>query len=299
MDWQHQLIAIYLYICKAYEEDLWRCVQRFAPHAPLNLSDEEVISLYLFGILDGHRTIQQIYTYADRHLRGWFPGLPSYPAYVMRLNRLADLFAPLLERIQSESATSDAPLLVDSFPVALARQGHRFKACVAPELADHGYCATKKLYFYGVRVHVIGRKQAGTLPTPEYIGMLPASEHDGKAFDLIRPVLKQEAVFGDKAYQRPDAAAVEQQQQLNVFTPVKKKKGQAYLDTADKWLSTAVSQVRQPIETLFGWIEKKTGIEVASNVRSYQGLLVHVFGRLAAAMFFWNHLGSVDVSPEP
>jgi hypothetical protein len=55
-------------------------------------------------------------------------------------------------------------------------------------------------------------------------------------------------------------------------------------------LSTAVSHVRQPIEALFAWIEKKTGIECASQVRSYNGLMVHVFGKLAAALFFWNFL---------
>lgn len=291
MDWQNQLITIYLYICKEYEEGLWVYAQRFAPHVELKITDEEVISLYWFGILDGHRTIKQTHTYADRHLREWFPALPTYPAYVMRLNRLADLFSPLLERIQSQAATTGTgKLLVDSFPVALARQGHRFKACVAPEVANHGYCSTKKMHFYGVRVHVIGRKQAGTLPVPEYVGLLPASEHDGKVFDLIRPVLQQEEVFGDKAYQRPDADEVEQRQQLKVLTPVKKKKGQVHLEADEKWLSTAVSQVRQPIETLFGWIEKKTGIEIASNVRSHHGLLVHVFGRLSAALFFWNQL---------
>ena len=49
--------------------------------------------------------------------------------------------------------------------------------------------------------------------------------------------------------------------------------------------SEAVSRVRQPIESLFNWIEEKTGIECASKVRSYQGLMVHVFGRFAAAMY--------------
>ena len=91
---------------------------------------------------------------------------------------------------------------------ALAKQGHRFKACVAPELADHGYCSTKKLYFYGVRVHIIGRRQAGTLPSPEYIGVTGASYHDGKILDQIRPELSNEEVFGDKAYQRPDAKEI-------------------------------------------------------------------------------------------
>ena len=44
--------------------------------------------------------------------------------------------------------------------------------------------------------------------------------------------------------------------------------------------------MRQPIESLLGWINEKTGIQRASKVRSYRvfGLLVHVFGRLAAAM---------------
>ena len=120
--------------------------------------------------------------------------------------------------------------------------------------------------------------------------LTPASGHDGKVFDQIRPLLANEEVFGDKAYQRPDAKEVERNQNVTVLTPVKKKKGQKYLDADEQWLSTAVSTVRQPIETLFGWIEEKTGIECAGKVRSYQGLLVHIFGRLAAAMFFWNKL---------
>jgi len=69
-----------------------------------------------------------------------------------------------------------------------------------------------------------------------------------------------------------------------VLTPVRKKKGQSRLSVADKLFSKAVSKVPQPIESLFSWIDEKTGIQCASKVRSYQGLLVYVFGRLAAAM---------------
>jgi len=70
-----------------------------------------------------------------------------------------------------------------------------------------------------------------------------------------------------------------------IYTPVKKKKGQGNLYLFEQLLSTSVSRVRQPIESLFNWIEEKTGIQIASKVRSTQGLMVHVFGRLAAAMF--------------
>lgn len=79
-------------------------------------------------------------------------------------------------------------------------------------------------------------------------------------------------------------------QNLTVFTPIKKQKGQKYLKPQDQWLSTVISCVRQPIETLFGWIEEKTGIECAGKLRSYNGLIVYVFDKLTAAMFFWNVL---------
>jgi hypothetical protein len=45
--------------------------------------------------------------------------------------------------------------------------------------------------------------------------------------------------------------------------------------------------MRQPIESLFNWIDEKTGIQRASKVRSYQGLLVHAFSRLAATMLLF------------
>jgi hypothetical protein len=38
-------------------------------HANLDFSDEEVITLYLFGVIDKNTEIKRIYNYADRHLR--------------------------------------------------------------------------------------------------------------------------------------------------------------------------------------------------------------------------------------
>ncbi len=291
-DWQERLISIYLFVCKHYRQDLRFYVERRSNYSDLSFSDEEVISLYLFGISDRKTELIEIYEYAARHLRDWFPALPSYVAFVQRLNHMADIFIPFIERIQHErlQELTTACWLTDSFPVALAKQGHRFKACVAPEIADGGYCSTKKLYYYGVRVHVVARRDQGTIPCPEFIGLTGASDYDGKVFDQIRPMLSDNELYGDKAYARPDQREIETSQRLIVHTPVKKEKGQVYLDSADKLFSSAVSSVRQPIETLFGWINEKTGIQCASRVRSYKGLMVHVFGRLAAALFFWNYL---------
>jgi hypothetical protein len=200
MDWQEQLITVYLYVCKHYRDQLWVYCQRMSNYADLSFTDQEVITIYLFGIIDGQTQNRQIYKYTHRHWRDWFPTLPSYPAFIPRLNQVAEVFAPLLEIMVTETEVDqlNTVWLIDFFPVALAKPGHRFQAKVAPPIANAGYGSTKKLYYYGVRVHVVGRYQPGTLPRPEYIGITGASHNDGKVFEQIRPFLHHNELYGDK-----------------------------------------------------------------------------------------------------
>ena len=282
MDWQIQLITLYEMVCKHYQEGLWIHCQRFSPYCDLSFTDEEVITLFLFGIMNKHSQMKTIYDEAHRHLGDWFPKLPSYTGFVQRVNKVCDVFAPLVERLSARGPIL-GDWLLDSQPIILAQQGRSFTARVAPEYASRGYCASKKLYYYGVKLHVLGQQQIGSLPFPDYIGITPASENDGKVLENLLPYLPENRAYGDKAYEylKPIATA----QRIELLTPIKRLKGQEYLEVADQWLSRAVSQVRQPIESFFNWINEKTGIQKASKVRSSSGLLVHVFGRLAAAMF--------------
>ena len=55
-----------------------------------------------------------------------------------------------------------------------ARQGRRCNAKVTPELASSGYCPTQHRYDHGVKVHVVGDFQPGTLPSPRFIGLAPS-----------------------------------------------------------------------------------------------------------------------------
>lgn len=292
MDWQDQLVTLYLYVCKHYQQSLWTYCQRMSTFADLSFSDEEVITLYLFGVIDKMRTLKKIYTYAVRHLRDWFPRLPSYVGFVQRLNKVADVFAPLLTIIQQESGhlSAQTAWLIDSFPVALAKQGHRFKAKVAPELADHGYCSTKKLYYYGVRVHVVGRAQAGTLPSPDYIGVTGASDHDGKVLTRFDPNWRIMCFMATKPTNGLMPTKSGKPRILRSSRPLKNKKGSVTWNPKTSGSPPPFLVCGKPIEALFGWIEQQTGIECAAKVRSYKGLMVHVFGKLAGAMFFWNFL---------
>lgn len=289
MDWETQLISLYVYICKQHQDHLWVYCQRFSNHSEPSFTDEEVLCIYLFGVMEKRREIKEIYKYADRHLRPWFPLLPSYGGFVQRLNRLADVFAPLLEDLQQDfpqTGVLDEIRLMDSMPIFIAHAKRSSTARVAPEIANKGYCSSKSMYYYGVKLHVLGLRRPAHVPLPDAIGLSPASENDLSAFRQIAPQLQGGEIYLDKAY--ADQAMkknAELNQNLTILTPIKKTRGQDFLDTADQWLSTAVSRVRQPIESLFNWIEEKTGIQSACKVRSYNGLMVHVFGRLAAAMW--------------
>jgi len=289
MDWETLLITIYVYIQEKYRFHLFIHCQRFSNNYKQKFTDEEVITIYLFGIIKKQFTIKGIYTYAHDHLLGWFPDLPSYVAFVQRLNRLGALFPGLIETILKDIGKKELlqeVYLLDSFPIIMANAKRSSQAKVAKEFANKGYCSSKDMYFYGVKLHILGRKRQETLPLPEYIGLTPGSDHDLNAFRQIAPCLKDVKIFLDKAYSdEEEERYLREQQNVELYKPIKKKKGQKTLSLFDRLFSRAVSRIRQPIESFFNWIQEKTHIQNASKVRSYQGLMVHVFGKFAAAMF--------------
>lgn len=286
MGWEEQLITLYLTICEKYQENLWVSCQRFTNGGQTIFTDEEVLTLYLFGILRGHRTIKAIHIYANDHFKDLFPALPRYAGFVHRVNKLSEAFRMLIEMLQSKKVleSDEDVYLVDSFPITLAKGQHAYTAKIAPELASRSFNATKKMYYYGVKTHVVARKREGTLPDIEILMLEEAARQDGPLFDQMRPLMYNNLVFADKAYKRPDERKVELSQDLKVLTPTIKERGQKELTPEQKAHSKFVSKIRQPIETLFGWIDRKTGIQNAGIVRSSAGLLSHVFGRLAAVM---------------
>ena len=102
MDPQYTLVRIYLFVCRRYQHRLRAAVQRQTGNSDPDFTDEEVLTIYLFGIIEKRRTISEIYDYVTNHFPDWFPDLPSYGGYNQRLNRLSAVFAPLVEEALKE-----------------------------------------------------------------------------------------------------------------------------------------------------------------------------------------------------
>lgn len=242
--------------------------------------------MYLFGHLQGLTSQRRIYNYFAAHWRAWFPALPTYQAFNRRLPLLTPAFELLIEDHLRAAGERDnlatADRLIDSLPVMLAQGTRANRAGVARHLADVGFCATKQIHYCGVKLHVVAARRPSQLPLPERLFLSRASQHDLAALREFDPQLAECGLFGDKAYADADTKASLQKRGVYLVTPYKRKRNEE--ETAvPRLFNRFVSSIRQPIESLFGWLIQRTDVQNASRVRSAQGLLVHCYGKLAVA----------------
>lgn len=289
-----KLIRIYLTISDLYDSELFYVSQRFSNNSEPEFTDQEVMTVFLYAINQEERfTISQIYKFADNHLRSWFPELPSYVAFVNRLNRLGEAFRVLCSLLLCSMLPfrcRDDFSLMDSMPI-ITCSGKRSPK-VALEITDKGFCSTKNMYYHGLKLHALAFWQQGGLPFPESFVVSKASENDLNVFKENWAEIEDRTFWGDKIYN--DVPFFEQLAKTKnsiMYTPVKGVKGMPDIlkqrdRAANDLFSRAVSKIRQPIESLFNWLIQKTDIQRASKVRSTKGLIVHVFGRIAAAFIY-------------
>ncbi len=284
---ENQLIQLYLFVCQIYDTRSATCFQRASNNRKTRFTDQELVCIWFFGHLEGKFNKQQIYHLIFDYWADWFPLLPSYQTFCYRLNLLEQTFqtigAELFEFLHA-TQTPEIDHLIDSFPVMLAQNGHAYSAKVARELADVGYCAAKKTYFHGIRLHVIAEKRFAKLPNPTQIWLAEASHHDLTAAKEQHLELPNTTLIADLAYPEPEFEKSLKQQNTRLLTGRKKPKGKE-LTKQEKYYNRLVSKFRQPIESLFNWINEKTNIQTASKVRSADGLMLHCWGKLAVAFF--------------
>jgi len=189
-----KLVEIFFYVSDAYEKEHKFSCERFSNNSSPEFTDQEIMTVYLFCISQEQRTkIKQIYTFADEYLRSWFPKLPSYAAFNNRINRLSEAFRLLTASLLRTRQPSDCFIsesLLDSGPV-ITCLGKRIGR-VAPGLTEKGFCSTKSLYYYGLKLHVLAFRRENQLPFPEQLLITPASESDLNVFKNAWQILRTE-----------------------------------------------------------------------------------------------------------
>lgn len=144
--------------------------------------------------------------------------------------------------------------------------------------------AAQKTYFHGVRLHTIAQRRFEKLPSPSQIWLCEASHHDSTATREQYITLPETSLTADLAYQEAESEQSLKERNTRLITGCKKPKGKD-LTKLEKHFNRLLSKFRQPIESLFNWIDEKTQIQTASKVRSAEGLMIHCWGKLAVAFY--------------
>jgi len=205
------------------------------------------------------------------------------------VNRLAPFFAEFCNaELKSKPITSKTHS-VDSMPVVVAKGSRSGRAETASELCGKGYCASQKMWYYGVKIHILAENRLDSVPIPREILITAASEHDLNAGKRLLENAENIEVFADKAYIDDDWGYDLQLYGVQLNTPFKERsKNQIPLDDGERAWNAMVSSRRQPIESLFSQISRLTGIQNASFVRSLRGFFSFIWARLALLAFsYW------------
>ena len=87
--------------------------------------------------------------------------------------------------------------IVDSFPISSCQNCRIPRTKLLKGKQYHGYCASKKSYFFGVKVHVVTTCKG----CPVEVSITPGSVADITAFrNLALDLQKGSRIYGDKAY---------------------------------------------------------------------------------------------------
>jgi len=288
-DRESLLIWLYLEIDRLFaQSELPLYTERFSNNASPFFTDTELFTCAVFAELMKCKDRKSGYHYIQAHYSDWFPQLPSYEVYNRKLNKYHEALACIFSILRTKYGHADQPFtLIDTEPIEVCQQQHSQKAKAAQPFVSKGYCAAKKKYYIGAKLQIIGQGRLNLLPFPAAYCLATASMHD---LEIAKQTLPDSDLgfvdlYGDKAYIDKDFQLdLFDNKSINLITPNKKRKGQKHLTLFQRAENSIHSSKRQPIDTLFGWIDKQTGIQNASKVRSVSGLYLHVHLKMLAAL---------------
>ena len=196
------------------------------------------------------------------------------------------LASALLQNLGMDPSHADH--IIDSMPIILAGAKRSGRAKVAGDHCSKCYCASKDMWYYGVKLHTVAQCNYKALPTPAIMYISKASEHDLPVAKEMLDDAKNMRIFGDTAFADKEwQELMLLEKNVEILTPVKRKKGQKKLAYWDGLYSAAVSSVKQAIESFNNWLIEKTNIQKASKVRSSAGLISFIYARIACALFWF------------
>jgi hypothetical protein len=270
---------------------------------PQATNDAEMVCIAVAGALLGRHTERGWLRLAGRRIGHLFPAIPQIAQYNHRVKRLAPMFARAMAILGSRyPEVAERLLIVDTTPVPCAtsvatversrlgpgpvskrrRRAIRRSGNEGRTLADYGFCAAKKLRYWGYKLASVHT------PSGFPVGYRLLSANIGEQ-DALRELLKVTDVegatmAGDKGFRGAELEREMEAAGCRLIRP----------DRIDEKPRHGKGlRVRQSIESCYDTLKDQLGLE-RHNARTLAGLTARVYQKLcalAAALWFNNLLG--------
>jgi hypothetical protein len=233
------IIEIYLTIeCACRAVTGGRPIRQRGPAA--HLTDAEILTIEIFGEMQGHHDDAAIWRYAKAHWQAWFPGLGSYPAFAKQCANLAWLKQRIFAHL---FAPTDDVHITDGVPMPICHMARAARAKLFKGEAAFGFCAAKDEHYYGFKGHLItnlGQQVMGFTLTP-------ANTDERDVLDNLRGVLSG-LLIGDKGLLSKLRQAELAHDGINLQTPLRDNMD----DPRPKAYVQTLLKARRRVETVIG-----------------------------------------------
>lgn len=268
MNREHDIIELYLTLeaaCEAVTQG-----KRLRQRGPEpDLTDAEILTIEIFGEMQGHHDDAAIWRYAKAHWQEWFPGLGSYKAFVKQCANLVHLkqriFACLF-------APQDDIHITDGVPIPICHLVRAGRSKLFKGEASFGFCAAKDEHYYGFKGHVIVNLRQ------QVVGFTLASANidEREILDNMRGLLAG-LLIGDKGLLSQARQAELARDGIDLQTPLRDNMD----DPRPKSAVQRLLKTRRRIETVIGQLVEFFGF-AACKARDLWHLTAKLLRKLLA-----------------
>jgi hypothetical protein len=204
------------------------------------MTDAEILTVEIFGEMQGHHNDAAIWRYAKAHWQEWFPGLGSYSAFAKQCANLAWLKQRIFAHL---FAPKDDVHITDGVPMPICHLARSGRAKLFKGEAAFGFCAAKDEHYYGFKGHVIINMRQ------QVVGftLTPANTDERDVLDNLRGFLNG-MLIGDKGLLSKAKQAEMAIAGIDLQTPLRGN----MQDTRPKKAVQRLLKVRRRVETAIG-----------------------------------------------
>jgi len=251
MDRDDFIITVYCLVCEHYQVIKNTHPLRRGGFAPA-LSDEEVITMEICGEYFKLSSDKDIFQYFRTHYAHFFPRLRDRSLLVRQAANLWAVKAAIQQRLVQVSGQADDPVqVIDTLPLPVCTYTRAIRdRCFKPE-ADYGYCAAKKLHYYGFKLGL----RVARCGMITWFPLLPARPHDIQLLDDLVEGFAG-TVPADKGFIDAFRQALLAERGVVLITPPRKRMTTAHSPK----LLKACARLRKRVETVGSHLTERFGV---------------------------------------